>query len=95
MVGYTDGTRIVTASSDNTARVWDSTSGKTLYTLKGHTSDVNHAAFSPDGTRTVTASSDNTALVWEYYSTVDLVDKFKRLNLSPLTKEERRLYFLD
>ena len=60
-----------------------------------HDNSITHAAFSPDGTRTVTASGDNTALVWEYYSTVDLVDKFKRLNLPPLTKEERRLYFLD
>jgi WD40 repeat protein len=60
-----DGTRIVTASNDNTARVWDSATGKSLATLQGHTEPVNSAAFSPDGTRIVTASYDKTARVWE------------------------------
>ena len=31
-----DGTRIVTASDDKTARVWDASSGKVLATLAGH-----------------------------------------------------------
>ena len=31
-----DGTRIVTASGDKTARVWDAATGKTLATLAGH-----------------------------------------------------------
>ena len=32
-----DGTRVVTASDDNTARLWDAASGKALATLEGHT----------------------------------------------------------
>ena len=32
-----DGKRVVTASDDNTARVWDADSGKTLASLQGHT----------------------------------------------------------
>ncbi len=60
-----DGTRVVTASSDGTARVWDAKTGATLATLSGHTGAVHSAAFSPDGTRVVTASWDKTARVWD------------------------------
>jgi len=35
-----------------------------LLTLKGHTSYVNSASFSPDGQRIVTGSDDHTAKVW-------------------------------
>jgi hypothetical protein len=59
------GTRIVTASVDNTARVWDAATGAPIAELKGHTGWVNSAAFSPDGTRIVTASVDATARVWD------------------------------
>ena len=52
-----DGTRIVTASRDKTARVWDAATGKSLATLAGHEGDVMSAQFSPDGTRIVTASA--------------------------------------
>lgn len=59
-----DGSRIVTASTDDTARIWDSATGKELHTLGGHEDIVWSAAFSPDGSRIVTASSDNTARIW-------------------------------
>jgi len=60
-----DGKRIVTASFDHTARVWDAETGHLLATLTGHTDDVLDAAFSPDGKRIVTASKDDTARVWD------------------------------
>ncbi|MBZ0172753.1 MAG: serine/threonine protein kinase, partial [Phycisphaerales bacterium] len=60
-----DGTRIVTASLDSTARVWDAGTGVSLTELTGHTGHVQSASFSPDGTRIVTASRDNTARVWD------------------------------
>ena len=59
-----DGRRIVTASEDGTARVWDSETGRELDVLKGHIGAVYSAAFSPDGRRIVTASIDRTARVW-------------------------------
>jgi serine/threonine protein kinase len=59
-----DGTRVVTASWDKTARVWDATTGKELAVLRGHEGSVLSASFSPDGTRVVTAG-DKTARVWD------------------------------
>ena len=44
-----DGARIVTASYDNSARVWDARTGETIATLAGHGRGVSHAQFSPDG----------------------------------------------
>jgi WD40 repeat protein len=49
-----DGKRVVTASDDNTARVWDADSGKEIALLKGHYIGVSSAGFSPDGKRVVT-----------------------------------------
>jgi hypothetical protein len=60
-----DGSRIVTASADRTARVWDAYTGAVLVTLSGHSDAVSAAAFSPDGARIVTASWDKTARVWD------------------------------
>ena len=60
-----DGTRIVTASGDKTARVWDAATAKEIAVMRGHGNRVTSAAFSPDGTRIVTASDDNTARVWD------------------------------
>ncbi len=59
-----DGKRILTASIDNTARIWD-TQGKELAVLKGHTGYVISARFSEDGKRILTASIDNTARIWD------------------------------
>jgi WD40 repeat protein len=60
-----DGTRIVTASNDKTARVWDARTGAQLAVLSGHGDRVYSAAYSPDGTRIVTASIDRTARIWD------------------------------
>ncbi len=60
-----DGARLVTASADHSARVWDAATGRALLTLEGHGGAVNSAAFSPDGTRLVTASHDRSARVWD------------------------------
>ncbi|MBX3374042.1 MAG: protein kinase [Phycisphaeraceae bacterium] len=60
-----DGTRIVTASRDGTARVWDAATGTSTAELLGHGGPVLSAAFDPDGRRIVTASWDGTARLWE------------------------------
>jgi hypothetical protein len=60
-----DGARIVTASDDQTARIWDAATGKEIMVLRGHEERVNSAVFSPDGARIVTASDDQTARIWD------------------------------
>ncbi len=57
-----DGHRLVSASYDNTLRVWDVESGGTLQVLKGHTEQVNAVAIL-DEDRLVSASADNTLRV--------------------------------
>ncbi|EDN71253.1 WD-40 repeat protein [Beggiatoa sp. PS] len=58
-----NGQRMITTSSDGTARLWDNT-GQQLVEFKGHTGDIYRAAFSPNGQRIVTASKDGTARLW-------------------------------
>ena len=60
-----DGARVVTASNDKTARVWDPATSKAIAILGGHDGRVFTAAFSLDGKRIVTASDDKTARVWD------------------------------
>jgi len=58
-----DGSQIVTAGADGTARVW-SDDGSTEGVLRGHTDDVTWAEFNSNGSLVVTASLDSTARVW-------------------------------
>ena len=60
-----DCSRIVTASLDRTARVWEVESEHQIAKLSGHEGTVMHAAFSPGGQRVVTASEDMTVRVWD------------------------------
>ena len=60
-----DGRRVLTASDDKTARLWEAESGKLLATFLGHTASVKSAVFSPDGRRVLTASGDTSAQLWE------------------------------
>jgi WD40 repeat protein len=60
-----DGRRILTASEDRTARLWDAETGAAGPALRGHEDWVRSAVFSPDGRRILTASSDRTARLWD------------------------------
>jgi WD40 repeat protein len=60
-----DGTRLVSANGDQTARVWDLDSGQHLYILKGHADEVTDVAFSPVGMQLVSASWDGTVKLWD------------------------------
>ncbi len=57
------GDRIVTASSDNTARLWD-LHGNLLAEMP-HDSVVYTTQFSPDGKRILTISRENSAALWD------------------------------
>ncbi len=60
-----DGTRVITAGYDGTARVWDAATAEPVGALLRHGSFVYQARFSPDGRRVATASADGTARVWD------------------------------
>jgi WD40 repeat protein len=57
---------IVTASADNTARIWDARTGGEVLSLAGHASEVTAVAILADGPRlrVLTGSSDQTAKLW-------------------------------
>jgi len=60
-----DGARLVTASEDTTARVWEAgADGGELFTLRGHGGVVTSAEFSSDGGQILTASEDGTVRLW-------------------------------
>jgi WD40 repeat protein len=61
-----DSSKVVTASDDDTARVWAVPSGKPLVVLKGHTDWLNSASFSPNGKYVITSSLDGTARIWNW-----------------------------
>ena len=60
-----DGSRIVTASYDKTAKIWNAITGQNLNTLKEHNEAIISARYSPDGERITTASYDKTAKIWD------------------------------
>jgi WD40 repeat protein len=59
-----DGERLLTASTDGTARLWRVSDGAGAGIMR-HGSAVSAAAFSPDGTRVLTFSRDGTARIWD------------------------------
>jgi WD40 repeat protein len=68
----TVGTRLLSASQDNTAGLWRVALEKGAVPVlehvrmyQGHTGSVVSAEFSPDGSRVLTASRDGTARIWE------------------------------
>jgi len=60
-----DGLTAISASGDNTLKIWDTESGTQLRTLTGHTREVNAVAIAPDGKRAISASEDKTLKIWD------------------------------
>jgi tetratricopeptide (TPR) repeat protein len=63
-----DGQRLASASSDKTAKIWDSATGKELFAVKSHAGTVFAVAFSPDGQRLASANQDGSIHLWETMS---------------------------
>ncbi len=84
-----DGTRVVSASKDKTARVWRAADGKPVMVLKGHERIVTCARFSPSGDRVLTCSTDGTARIWELRP--DRILRIaRRLSTRDFTPRERK-----
>lgn len=64
-----DGTRVVTATDDGIARVWDAVTGSVIAETERHGAPLLSAVFSPDLTRVATTSDDGKASVWEWDAT--------------------------
>jgi WD40 repeat protein len=58
------GGKILTASHDKTARLWDAATGETLGGFFGHAGSLSGGTFSQDGRRVITVSLDNTVRTW-------------------------------
>jgi WD40 repeat protein len=61
------GDRLLTASSDGTARLWrlDRNAGETEFVMRGHTQHIYKAVWSPDERFIATASQDYFIRLWE------------------------------
>ena len=69
-----DGSKILSASYDGTAIVWDAENGNKLLVLdSGDGTLIEDAQFSQDGSRIVTSSRNNTAQIWDANSGEKLV----------------------
>src|SRR5204862_3037460 len=59
-----DGRRVISASADQTLKVWDFASGRILATFEGQTDIVRACAVTPDGRCVISGSMDQTLKVW-------------------------------
>jgi WD40 repeat protein len=60
-----DGRRLASAGYERIVRLWDTTTGREVLKLGGHTDIVGRVLFSPDGQRLASASADGTVRVWD------------------------------
>lgn len=80
--------KIVTASYDKTAIIWDLATGKIIQRLTGHENFVVTASFSPDGNTVLTTSRDNMIKLWNVktgkcMNSFFVIDSVDYLNLLP------------
>lgn len=67
-----DGKYIAIGRDNKTVQVWDSSSGKLVYTYRGHSNAtlgfISALAWSPDGKRIASGSADKTVQVWDAFN---------------------------
>lgn len=60
-----DDNAIVSASLDNTIKIWDVATATCKITLQGHNGEVNVAKYNPAGDKIVSAAKDSTIKIWD------------------------------
>lgn len=68
---------LITASSDNTARIWDIETGKQISVFQGHTNWINAIDISPKNNYIISSGSDKKTIIWDLIST----EKIRELSL--------------
>ncbi len=89
-----DASLLLSASSDDSAQLWDLTNGTPHGPALRHGNIVNTARFSPDGRQVVTASNDNTARLWDALTGRALTEELPHDNgvqLAEFTGDGRRI----
>ncbi len=59
------GTRLLTAGIDKTARLWNVETGECIQILEGHSDEIFSCAFNYQGDAIITGSKDNTCRIWK------------------------------
>ncbi len=67
-----DGSRIATGGDDDTVRLWDAATGKSLAVMRGHTRSIEDVAFSRDGKRLVSVGAGDFTIVWDAHTGAEL-----------------------
>jgi WD40 repeat protein len=60
-----DGTRLASASLDNSVRVWDPRTGEETLALRGDVGSFYDLSWNPDGARLAAACSDGQIWIWD------------------------------
>ncbi len=74
-----DGNKIATSSIDNSARIWDASSGELFRTL-AHPEAVEDLVWSPDSSRLITADQNGSIRVWEIDANTSSILPFPKGN---------------
>ena len=63
-----DGKTAISASKDQTLKIWDTETGRELKTLTGHSDKVTAVAIARDGLTAISASNDHTLKIWDLFT---------------------------
>jgi WD40 repeat protein/DNA-binding SARP family transcriptional activator len=89
-----DSRRVITATLNGTAEIWDLATHRLVATLTGHSGQVVALAYSPDGQLVATGATDATARVWDPSSGRELLvlrGSSATLDAVQFTPDSRRL----